>query len=149
MKIGFSKGVGEINFCFGWAVYMYSLTNCYLWNEELKMFNRNKIRLLKKGRRKTAKKTTFLELRKYKSDIIANSKIFFSFSNKMEIKEEWGCCVERTDQDKWSFSVWIPKFQTAFYMRWLVRKGGDGKGNTKFKMKMRLIVLFCGNKRVQ
>lgn len=74
------------------------------------------MKLLKKGRRKTAKKIIFLELRKYKSDIIANSKIFFSLSSKMEMKGEWGCCVERTGQDKWSFSVWIPKFQTAFDM---------------------------------
>lgn len=47
------------------------------------------MRLLKEGRRKTTKKTQILELRKYKSGIIANSKIFFSFSSKMEIKEEW------------------------------------------------------------
>lgn len=73
------------------------------------MFNRNKIRLLKKGRKKTAKKTTFLELRKYKSDIIGNGKIFLSFSSKMEIKEEWSCCVERTGQDKWSFFCLDPK----------------------------------------
>lgn len=80
------------------------------------MFNRNKMRLLKKNRRKNAKKTTFLELRKYKNDIIANSKVLFRFSSKMAKKEEWSCYVERTGQDKWSFSVWISKFQTAFVM---------------------------------
>lgn len=74
------------------------------------------MRLLKKCRAKTAKKTTFLELRKYKSDIIGDSKVFISFSSKIERKEEWGCCMERTGQDKWSFSVWIPRFQAAFDM---------------------------------
>lgn len=77
------------------------------------MFNRNKI--VEKGQEKTAKKTVFLELRKYKSDIIGNSKNF-SFSSKMETKEEWGCYLERIGQDKWSFSVCIPEFQTAFDM---------------------------------
>lgn len=78
--------------------------------------------------------------------VIANSKSFFSFRNKMKTKKEWSCHAERTGQDKPSFSVWIQKFQLTFNMGWLaVRKGGDGGKMTKFKMKARGKMLYQCN----
>lgn len=50
------------------------------------MFNRNEI--VEKRQDKNSQDNYIFELRKYKSDIIGDSKIFINFSSKMERREE-------------------------------------------------------------
>lgn len=65
---------------------MYSLSNCHLGTKESKMFNRKEMRFLKKDRKNSQENCIFWAQKIEEWSIIANSKNFFSFRNKVKTK---------------------------------------------------------------